>query len=193
MRIAQELKRRSWAILGPSPGFSSSPPCVLPDSAVLFRAGLAVPGPLGFHTLKGSSSDSDLPVSMCFHRVHRPLYLSYSYSHSSTCINGYTCLWQQVCGTLRCLGQIGSKRYTCLWQDKPLNPLANVEKSGGGYSWLGQQNKGSAVEVKRDHFHERSTVSERATGAAGTGRTARRAEALGRLPASRSRGRAKRP
>ena len=63
-----------------------------------------------------------------------------------------------------------------------------VHRSGGEYSGLGGVPRGSdLVSLPRA-----VTVSERATGAAGTGRMTRRVESQGRLPASRSRDRATR-
>ena len=85
----------------------------------------------------------------------------------TTCI-WVSCLWQLGEGKVSCLWQLGEGKVSCLWQRDSLNPRLNVENSGP------------------------SVVSERATGATGTGRTAQRVEAQGRLPASRSRGRAKR-
>ena len=115
--------------------------------------------------------------SACFHRVHRDHYMLLLLLHAlNTCI--------------RCSGlvhRIGGE-YSGLVHSKPLNPRRSVENSWSGSSGLGGVPRGSdLVSLPRA-----VTVSERSTGAAGTGRMTRRVESQGRLPASRSRGRATR-
>ena len=65
---AQGRKRRSWAILGPPSGLFSpslSPPVVLLDPRFV-QDRPPRSGRPGFHTVKGSFSDSDLPVLRIF-------------------------------------------------------------------------------------------------------------------------------
>ena len=181
--------RRSWALRRPENGLSSLVPLLWSSR---FRGQVRDTPPrsglLNFHTIKGiffrlRSAGFDVFSQGPQALLHVPLfYLLLIHVYG-------VAVWYIGAGESVAVWYIGAGgECSGLVHSKPLNPRRSVENSGSGSSGLDGVPRGSdLVSLPRA-----VTVSERATGAAGTGRMARRVESQGRLPASRSRGRATR-